>query len=189
MEALWTSFYSVDSIALMPDRINWARQGGFAGLDMWMSSLFSDTGNFMAMGFEWSMMCNEEVPFESYELGRQLAADLPPQVAEYFDSYYEFNLCKSWQSGIADPVEDTAVFSNIPALVLAGEYDPITPPEWGRLAAETLSNHFYYEFPGLGHGIVRSNECGMDIGIQFINDPNMEPDTTCINELPIIEFK
>ena len=143
----------------------------------------------MAMGFEWSMMCNEEVQFESYEAGREIATELPPQIARYFDSYYEFTLCDSWQSGQADPIENSAVSSDIPALILAGQYDYVTPPEWSRLAAETLSNHNFFEFPDLTHGIMRSNACGLEIGLQFIDDPTSEPNSACMNEIPVIEFK
>jgi pimeloyl-ACP methyl ester carboxylesterase len=189
MEAFYWSFYSLNDIALIPARIDRASQGVFTGMIPWFENMFSDSGTFMAMGFEWSMMCNEEVPFESYELGRELAADLPPQIGSYFDSYYEFTLCKSWQSGQADPVENTAVVSNIPALVLAGRYDPVTPPEWSRMAAETLSNHFFYEFSDLTHGIMRSNACGLEIGLQFIDNPTSDPDSTCMSEIPAIIFK
>ena len=143
----------------------------------------------MAMGFEWSMQCNEEIAFESYEDGREQSVGLPYQINEYFDSYYEFKLCESWQSGQADPVENMAVISDIQALIFAGQFDPITPPDWGRLAAETLSNHYFYEFPGLGHGIMRSNECGLEIGLQFIDSPTSEPDSTCMNEIQGIAFK
>jgi pimeloyl-ACP methyl ester carboxylesterase len=136
----------------------------------------------MAMGFEWSMQCNEEVSFESYEEARELASDLHPRIAEYFESYYEFTLCESWKSGRADPVENEAVASDIPSLILAGQYDPITPPEWSQMAAETLSNHFYYEFPGLTHGIMRSDRCGLEIGLQFLDDPDSEPDASCRKE-------
>ncbi len=143
----------------------------------------------MAMGFEWSMMCNEEVPFESYELGRSVAAELPSQIGEHFDSYYEFTLCESWQAGQADPVENTAVVSDLPALIFAGGFDPVTPPEWSRLAGETLSKHYYFEFSTLSHGIMRSNSCGLNIGLQFLNDPTTEPDASCINALPPLDFK
>lgn len=163
-------------------------QGDFAGLKGTFEGILSDTGTFIAIGFEWSLQCHEEVPFESYELGRELAADLPSQIAEYFDSYYEFTVCKSWQAGQADPVENTAVASDLPALVLAGQFDPVTPPEWSRLAAETLSNHFYYEFPGFGHGIMRSDKCGLEIGLQFLKDPTSEPDASCMDELTVLDF-
>ncbi len=189
MEALGLSFYSTADIPLAPMRIQQAANGNFSGLAPWLESMFTDTGNFMAMGFEWSMMCNEEVPFESFALGRELAAELPVQIADYFDSYYEFTLCESWQSGIADPVENTAVVSDIPALIFSGGYDPVTPPEWSRMAAETLSNHFYYEFPGLSHGIMRSNACGLAVGLQFLDDPATEPDSSCVQEVPAITYK
>jgi hypothetical protein len=95
MEALWISFYSADSIALTPSRIYSASQGVFSGLDIWFGSIRSDMGTYMAMGFEWSLMCNEEIPCESYEFGRASAANLPSQIADYFDSYDEFMLCES----------------------------------------------------------------------------------------------
>jgi len=189
MEALYMNLYSTNSIPQIPSWIQAASQGHFTGLKNTFESLLSDLGTFMAMGFEWSMQCHEEVPFESYELGRELGADLPSPLAEYFDSYYEFRLCESWQSGQADPVENTAVVSDIPALVFAGQFDPITPPEWGLLAAETLSNHFFYESPGLGHGIMRSNECGLEIGLQFLEDPTSEPDASCLDGLTGPDFR
>jgi pimeloyl-ACP methyl ester carboxylesterase len=189
MDAVYLSFYSTSNIPQLPAWIDAASQGDFRGLQNtieWM--ILSDTGTFIAIGFEWSLQCNEEVPFESYELGRELAADLPAQIAEYYDSYYEFTLCESWQAGQADPVENTAVVSDIPALILAGQFDPVTPPEWGQLAGETLSNHTFYEFPGLGHGIMRSNECGLEIGLQFLEDPTSEPDASCVDELTGPDF-
>jgi hypothetical protein len=160
MDAVYINFYSTGAIPRLPSWIQAASQGDFGGLKNTFEGLLSDTGTTIAIGFEWSLQCNEEVPFESYELGRELAAGLPPQVAEYFDSYFEFTLCESWQAGQADPVEN----------------------------AETLSNHYYYEFPGQGHGIMRSDRCGLGIGLQFLEDPMSEPDASCLDELTGPEF-
>jgi uncharacterized protein (DUF885 family)/pimeloyl-ACP methyl ester carboxylesterase len=188
MEAVYMNFYSTGAIPRLPAWIQAASQGDFTGLKGTFEGRLTDTGTLIAIGFEWSLQCNEEVPFESYELGRELAVDLPPQIAEYFDSYYEFTLCESWQAGQADPVENTAVVSDLPALILAGQFDPVTPPEWSQLAAETLGNHFYYEFPGYGHGIMRSDRCGLEIGLQFLEDPTSEPDASCMDELSGLQF-
>jgi uncharacterized protein (DUF885 family)/pimeloyl-ACP methyl ester carboxylesterase len=188
MDAVYLNFYSTDAIPRLPSWIQAASQGDLLGLKSTFEGILSDTGTAIAIGFEWSLQCNEEVPFESYELGRELAAGLPPQIADYFDSYFEFTLCESWQAGQADPVENTAVVSDLPALILAGQFDPVTPPEWSQLAAETLSNHFYYEFPGQGHGIMRSDPCGLKIGLQFLEDPTREPDASCLDELTGPEF-
>jgi len=189
MDAVYISFYSATNVPMLPSRIDAASRGDFTGLKGIMEGILSDTGTLIAIGFEWSLQCNEEVPFESYELGRELAVGLPPQVGEYYDSYFEFTLCESWQAGQADPVENMAVSSDLPSLVLAGQFDPVTPPEWGQMAAETLSNHYYYEFPGLAHGIMRSNVCGLEIGLQFLEDPASEPDASCMDELPVLAFR
>jgi pimeloyl-ACP methyl ester carboxylesterase len=97
-------------------------------------------------------------------------------------------LCESWAAGQAGSEENEPVTSPLPTLVLSGQYDPVTPPAWGRLAAETLENSTFYEFPGVGHGVMRSDDCGLEIGLQFLDDPSVEPDASCIKALAGPEF-
>jgi pimeloyl-ACP methyl ester carboxylesterase len=52
--------------------------------------------------------------------------------------------------------EYEAVKSDIPTLILAGEFDQNTPSYWGKLPGETLANSHYIEFPGAGHGVIQS---------------------------------
>jgi hypothetical protein len=79
-------------------------------------------------------------------------------------------------------VETEPVHSDIPALVLAGEYDPIHPPRWSRLAASTLSQSFLYELPGSGHG-VSFDGCGQELVERFIQRPTTAPDATCVEQM------
>jgi pimeloyl-ACP methyl ester carboxylesterase len=102
--------------------------------------------------------------------------------SELFANAYDWSVCASWQAGVADPIENEAVVSDIPTLVLSGRYDPVTSPAWGRLAAETLPNSFVYEFPNVAHGAMGSNRCALEIGLQFLADPTVEPDTSCLEE-------
>ena len=78
--------------------------------------------------------------------------------------------------GFNDPVR-----SDIPTLVLAGEYDPVTPPEQSKHAAESLSHSTFVKFPGLGHGAVfASPECPEIIFRAFLADPTTKVDTSCV---------
>lgn len=70
--------------------------------------------------------------------------------------------------------------SDVPTLVLSGEFDPITPPEWGQQVANTLSRRFFYIFPGVGHGAATAHECPTEIVHTFVNDPSLEPDASCV---------
>jgi len=79
--------------------------------------------------------------------------------------------------------------SDIPALIFAGYYDPITSPEWARRAAKTLSSSNLYEFANMAHGVMRSDECALNIGLQFLDDPTAEPDATCMQGSGEISFR
>lgn len=143
----------------------------------------------IADAVHYSIQCREETPFDSYQQRLEMGKELPSQIAGAYSSPFEFNLCARWEVAPAPPTDRDPVVSDVPTLILAGEFDPITPPEWAILAGETLSNSFYYEFPGHGHGVMRSVPCGFEIGLQFLNDPNNQPDGTCVAELPGIEFR
>jgi hypothetical protein len=93
------------------------------------------------------------------------------------------SICDVWGAGTADTVENEPVMSDIPTLILAGEYDPITPPVWGQLVQENLSNAYYYQFSGTGHGVSLSGDCALAVMESFWAEPTTEPDITCVAEV------
>ncbi len=189
MDAASLYLYSPDGIGRVPDAITRAARGDFGPLAEPITGAI--TSSDINWGMWYSMQCREEVPFESLESALELGASLQPGVAShYVDGFarFHFALCEGWGSGTADPIESLAVTSDVPALVLAGGYDPVTPPAWGKSTAANLDNAFYYEFPSVGHGVVRSTACGLSIALQFLEDPVSEPDIVCIAEMPLPNF-
>ena len=96
------------------------------------------TGSGSSSNFAWGMRlsvwCSEALPFSK----RATTADLR---FDGFDSaVFAPETCAAW--GVPPrPVEEVAAtISPIPTLIVAGEYDALTPPAWGFEAAETLSN-------------------------------------------------
>ena len=85
-------------------------------------------------------------------------------------------------------VESQPVVSDIPTLILAGQFDQNTPSYWGRLAGETLSNSHYVEFPGMGHGVIRQGECAAKLISEFYVDPDNPPDESCVKEIEGAKF-
>ncbi len=127
--------------------------------------------------------CREELPFNSYADAETLAADLPLEIAasELIAVEEMLAVCETWaDAGVADAIEDAAVVSDIPTLVLSGSFDPIPPPSWGEIAAETLSRSFVFEFPGVGHGAIDGGDCPVGIALAFLDDPSAAPDSACI---------
>jgi pimeloyl-ACP methyl ester carboxylesterase len=182
--ALYSLLHSVNAIPWIPALITNAAQGQYD------EALFEIGGaDTYAWGMHYAVRCYEEFAFESQAEALALVADLPPEFRDFFVDHFEYALCNAWQIGTDDPRENEPVVSDVPTLVLSGHYDPILPPAYGRMAAETLSQGYFYEFPNLSHGVMRSNECALTMGLAFLDDPATAPDASCMDDLADLEFE
>src|SRR5439155_8192667 len=84
----------------------------------------------------------------------------------------------------APPGFTAPVQSGLPTLVFADQFDPITPPEQSKHAADGLSHATYVLFPGLGHGAVfAAPECPEVIFRAFLADPSAPVDEACVGQM------
>ena len=186
------SLYSTELIPLLPKIIFDIRDGNYDTLALFEGSFLVDM-EFVSTGMQYSVQCGEEVHF-STPGEFAAAAEAYPEIQNLLDSSLSlgepiFTICEIWGAKEADPIENEPVSSSIPTLVLAGEYDPVTPPAWGKMVTETLSNSFYYEFPGVGHGVsVSGEECSLSIALAFLDDPTTEPDGLCVADMSCPAF-
>lgn len=184
---IFQALYSAELIPLLPEIIYDASQGDFTTLTQ-IQGAFLANADFMSLGMQLAVQCAEEVPFSDPEVVAAAAAAVP-ELEDLFAGSPNlgvglFTVCEAWNpTADPDPAENEAVVSDIPTLILAGEYDPITPPAWGQLVAEYLDNSFYFEFPGIGHGVSISGECPAQVMLAFIADPVTAPDASCIAEM------
>jgi len=184
---LFQSLYATEVIPVLPKVVFDVREGNYETLAVLLGSYLAQM-EFVSLGMQYSVQCGEEVRFSTP--GDFAAAAAPyPELQGFLEGSPTqgeslFTICEMWGAEEADPIENEPVWSDIPTLILAGEYDPITSPAWGELAAETLSNSFYYEFPGVGHGASVSGEaCPLYVALSFLDDPMSEPDTSCVAEM------
>ena len=61
--------------------------------------------------------------------------------------------------------------------------DPITPPPNARAILPGFENATYVEFPFAGHGPSRSVECAGHMLNKFYDNPTMDPDLGCVEEM------
>jgi pimeloyl-ACP methyl ester carboxylesterase len=142
-------------------------------------ALYFDSGS--ALGMQMSVQCAEELPFNAPEEAYTLATNLQPQIAAFYPASVQslFAICREWASIVSDPLENLPVSSDIPALILTGDHDPITPPDWGQMVAQDMAHDYFYEFPGHGHWVTRSSRCALSMALTFWNDPAMDPGYVC----------
>jgi pimeloyl-ACP methyl ester carboxylesterase len=135
-----------------------------------------------AQGMFYSVECYEEAAFADLDDAYRRAEVLDPLLAELLlaDVAQFLDACAVWLPGHSLARKSTAVHSELPVLLLAGEYDPVTPPAWAKLAAQTLPNHVYVELPRGGHGLTDLDECISNITLAFLAAPTRRISTRCL---------
>ncbi len=162
----------------------------------------SHRNRFFAQGKSLSYLCRDSVNFITRNDLRQAARDMPPFAPRYLDPYFDLSHgllvpispigCKVWNVGRAERVQHRAVTSDIPTLVLAGEYDTGVPPYIVRQVDNHLTRAHYYEFPGSAHlqlaSYTTASRCARAIAAQFLRRPTITPDSSCIAAMPPVDF-
>lgn len=203
MGLVFGALYDRSRFASIPQMVEEGLSGNFSTIQAFGSINLTNL-SFVSQGMQLSVECNEEIAFESLETYRSNLPTEPPydRLADLDDGQTIFELCEEWPSGTAPEVESQDVTSDIPTLVLAGQYDPITPPSGADLVSEGLSNSYTVLMRHEGHGITPT-ECGAEVVNSFIDDPSVEPNSSCVagspepvwvapeigDELALVEFE
>lgn len=160
-------------------------QGDYNYLEKAYGSLLLSS-SISSRGMMFSVQCHEELPFSSWD-EYQKQIEIHAQIAGMYQGSILgdmiFPACEIWDAGTAQLEANQPVASQVATLILSGEFDPITPPDWGFQAAETLDNSFPYEFPGIGHGASVADKCPLSMMVAFLENPQLAPDDSCINQL------
>ena len=166
IDVLFVGLYNPAVTARMPALIYAAANGDFEPL-RGRVALYFDEGT--ALGMQMAVQCNEEIPFVGAGELAANAAGVQPQVAAFYTATMQalFAGCAGWLPAAPDPRENQPVTSDTPVLILAGSVDPITPPDWGRLALETLPNGQFFEFAGQDHWVTRSSGEALRMALEF----------------------
>ncbi|MGD8473269.1 MAG: alpha/beta hydrolase [Anaerolineae bacterium] len=182
---LFSFLYHTDVIPSLPQIIYDAADGDFDLISLIQGSLMAQR-DVVSLGMQISVQCNEEYPFSLFEEYEELLAGYPRLIRFLNNALVGkpfFYTCAEWDSGEADPIENEPVTSDIPTLLMTGQFDPITPPAWAYRAADTLSNSTVLEFPGVGHGASTVAGCPRDTMIAFFDDPTTLLDASCMAEM------
>ncbi|MFT5684679.1 MAG: pimeloyl-ACP methyl ester carboxylesterase [Myxococcota bacterium] len=141
--------YSPTFASLLPLAITDAVAGDFSPIMAQTIGFSEGMADSMSDGMQLAVLCAEDV--------HRLPADLGPFIDGTFlgDAVIAdlAAVCAGWPTpalpdGYYEPVK-----SDAPTLLLSGVLDPVTPPRWADLAAETLPNSRHLIAPGAGHNV------------------------------------
>ncbi len=178
--------YSPETAALLPLLIHTAatRQDYslLASQFLMLAGSFSES---LADGMSYSVQCAEDVPFFEREVIQQANQNT------YLGNLVTDGLlevCETWPRGEIPPDFKQPVASEVPVLLLSGEFDPITPPAYAELAAETLPNSLHLIIPGQGHNVILRG-CVPKIATAFIQSGSIQGlETSCLQTIQPFPF-
>ncbi len=178
--------YSPETAALLPLLVHSARAtGDFSHLAAQAQIVTRRVEGSLRIGLHNSVVCSEDVPFYSNAAG--LAEG---EKRTYMGERYKEleRLCKYWPSRQV-PTESLApVRSSVPALLLSGEADPVTPPLNAEQVAATLPSSLLLVAPGQGHGIVTLG-CTNRVAADFVEKGNLKDlDVACVQDIRPMPF-
>lgn len=129
------------------------------------------------------IVCLEQIPFEDVAVVLSLKNDLAIPALALADSSLatEVGNCTNYPMGAPDPTYHEPINSNIPTLILQGEFDTRTPLKNGMELEQQLSNPTLVIIPQAGHETWASaGSCVGQIAIEFIHSPEQPPDLSCL---------
>jgi pimeloyl-ACP methyl ester carboxylesterase len=181
---LFSTLYATPFIPELPQTIYQVKEGNYTQLstlegEVGFDSTFSD-------GMFFSAECSEDWPFLTPQDITTSEQGITPQIAKVFgqeDEQQEYAVCQFWKVNRVPAAQKQPVVSNAPTLIVTGEYDPITPPALGQEVGKSLSHSYFFTFPGQGHGQQYSSACSDHIISTFEDNPNQQPDGSCISQM------
>lgn len=140
--------YSAQTAAILPSMLHDAIVNeNFAPLARQAKLQTRSLGNSLANGMHQAIICTEDAPFVNFTEN----ADEP---ATYLGEGTIDSLmasCKNWPAGHIDADFKEPLVSDAPVLILSGEADPVTPPDYGDSITPTLSNSRHIVNSDQGH--------------------------------------
>lgn len=184
IDAIYAALHDVRAIPVIPRIIADAASGRYAALTRLVQD--NQGPSSFSWGMRYSVWCAEEAPFED---PRRVAAQRSPALGlgGIDEGTASPEVCRAWGVEAAPPVENQPVVSDVPALIFAGEFDPDTPPQWGRQLLANLSRAYYVEMRGHSHG-ASFNPCATRISAAFLRDPRSPPAVGCALALRGADF-
>jgi pimeloyl-ACP methyl ester carboxylesterase len=176
-------------IPQLPARIREFADGDFAFLGEYFGAEppTPESQPAFALGTYYSVMCQDEASFTTRQRVAGAAARVDARFSLAFDALGLLALCEDWPVSRPPDSENEAVASEVRTLVLSGFFDPITPPRFGALAAETLTGVEHVVLPNQGHGAGFS-ACGMEVVATFLAGREPAASTDCLRQLAVPRF-
>ena len=78
--------------------------------------------------------------------------------------------------------------SDVPALMMGGTFDAVTPISWQADLTPGLTNSQAVAFPGQAHAVYTQSTCAITVMNAFLAHPDQPVDQTCAEQIALPVF-
>jgi pimeloyl-ACP methyl ester carboxylesterase len=132
--------------------------------------------------------CAEQVPFIDFDALDELIGDDPVYRTVFADSPY-VEACDAWDVPAADPAIANAVDTDVPVLLMSGEFDSFSPPSISHDQAARLSAGWALTIPAMTHNVLGFSPCAVDLRDRWRDDPDQPPDDHACDAATPVRFE
>ncbi|MBS0579323.1 MAG: alpha/beta fold hydrolase [Proteobacteria bacterium] len=178
--------YSADYAALLPLMLHGAAsRADYAPLAA-QFLLFQRAYGDIAVGMHNSVVCAEDVPFyDEHAIDRARLAQTFMGAAQV-DALR--TVCGIWPHGPVDADFHAPLASHVPALLLSGSADPVTPPAYAHAAARGFARARELVLAGFAHGQLTA-PCMGRVLARFLEAPDPQAlDARCLEKARPMPF-
>ena len=179
--------YSDSTAALLPLFIHEAlARDNFVPLAAQAEMVQQQLEDALAYGMHNAVVCSEDLPFLDRASLDHDALERSFLGSAMLDGLTA--MCEVWPRGVVDPDLKEPLRSAVPALLLSGEFDPVTPPVYATAAATGFSDHAEIVFKGQGH-IQLGLNCAQSVIRHFLDAGTAAGlDTRCVDTVEAVPF-
>ena len=143
--------YDPSQSALLPMALKQAqRDRDFRALAAQYLMISRSLDSTVAYGMHNSVACSEDAPLiDLATLPRDALAATHMGLKQVEQLVA---MCREWPRGIVDADLHAPLSSKVPALLMSGGNDPVTPPKYATEAQRAFTDNAHLVLPGFGHG-------------------------------------
>ena len=179
-ELVYNLLSDTETVPVLPLLTRMLAEGDLSLLSSYGAALFPPPT--FSRGMQYSVLCAEEIDFTADEIE---LAGMWPEFERIVAGIWPHKLlegCGFWQVEELLPLANLPVESDVPTLVISGEYD-ILPADYGPKVARSLSSAYVVTVPGAAHTPSGSGDCALSLVEGFLADPGGPLDQTCLGEI------
>ena len=169
--------YAPPLFAMLPMLLTEATDGHFEGLMAQSRMIEQLIGEQISIALQLSVSCAEDAP--------GLVANPADRATLLGTDFVDFlqAQCSTWPRGPVPADFHMPINSSEPALLLSGEFDPVTPPRYGDDVVRTLDHSRHLVLRGQGHGVLGVG-CAPQLVARFIASADARSlDPRCLDAL------